>query len=527
MTQVPMEGGSVTEGILGTPRFVNPALATTDADRDLVSLIYSGLMRKNTSGGLINDIAREYQISEDGLAYTFELREDIIFHDGENLDADDVIFTINTIKDPVNKSPEKSAWDGVTVEKLGPYTVVFTLRQAYTSFLDNATIGIMPEHIWSDSPIELNEANMSPVGSGPYQVKNVSKQSSGIIDQFSLTSFKEFSFGRPYIRNINLKFYQNEEDLVDAVESSAVSQISSISPEKAKILEEEGYRVESLVLPRVFGLFFNQNQNQVFINKSVIEAIDEAVDKDRIVREVLFGYGVAIEDPVPPNMLDYQKLEGSTVKSRDERLANALAILEKDGWQKNENGVLQKQTEIDKQKTTQTLSFSISTGSAPELAETADMVKRDLEALGMQVDIKTFETANLNQIVIRPRKYESLFFGQIINHESDLFAFWHSSQRKDPGLNVAMYTNARVDKILEEAFVTTDKAERVKKYSEFEEEIRKDKPAVFVYSPSFIYVVNKDLKGFRIDHITSPGDRFLNVHMWYTKTDNVWKIFSK
>jgi peptide/nickel transport system substrate-binding protein len=108
-----------------------------------------------------------------------------------------------------------------------------------------------------------------------------------------------------------------------------------------------------------------------------------------------------------------------------------------------------------------------------------------------------------------------------------LFAFWHSSQRKDPGLNVAIYTNAKVDKILEDASITIDEQSRIKKYAQFEDEIKKDMPAVFLYSPNFIYVVSGNLKGLSIDHIISPADRFLNVYLWYTQTENVWKIFSK
>jgi len=145
----------------------------------------------------------------------------------------------------------------------------------------------------------------------------------------------------------------------------------------------------------------------------------------------------------------------------------------------------------------------------------------------MKVDVKTFEVGNLNQGIIRPRKYDALLFGQIINHESDLFAFWHSSQRKDPGLNVAMYTNAKVDKILEDAFITVDEKARIKKYVQFEDEVKKDMPAIFLYSPDFIYVVREDLQGLSLGHITSPSDRFSNIYSWYTETENVWKIFAK
>ena len=145
----------------------------------------------------------------------------------------------------------------------------------------------------------------------------------------------------------------------------------------------------------------------------------------------------------------------------------------------------------------------------------------------MRVEVKTFEVGNLNQGVIRPRQYDVLLFGQIIKHESDLFAFWHSSQRKDPGLNVAMYTNAKVDKILEDAFGIIDEKERIKKYSQFEDEIKKDMPAVFLYSPNFIYVAQKNLEGINIDHIASSQDRLLSIYSWYIETDKVWKIFAK
>jgi peptide/nickel transport system substrate-binding protein len=184
-------------------------------------------------------------------------------------------------------------------------------------------------------------------------------------------------------------------------------------------------------------------------------------------------------------------------------------------------------TDKTKKKTTIPLEFSISTGNAPELAKTAELIKEDLAVVGIQVDIKTFDVGNLNQSVIRPRNYDALLFGEIIDHESDLFAFWHSSQRKDPGLNVAMYTNASVDKLLEDAAVTVDNQTRINKYAQFQTDIEKDLPAVFLYSPNFIYVVSPEVKGLSVDNIINPSDRFANVYSWYTQTENVWKIFSK
>ncbi|OGI83082.1 hypothetical protein A3E95_01230 [Candidatus Nomurabacteria bacterium RIFCSPHIGHO2_12_FULL_44_22b] len=525
MESIPMSGGSLSEGIVGSPRFVNPILANSMVDQDLTALIYSGLMRKNSDGTLIPDLAEKYEVSANGLIYTFTLKDNLSFQDNVPLTAEDVLFTINQARDPVIKSPRKANWDGVLVEKTDEKTIVFTLKQPYASFLENATLGILPKHIWEGSPIELNDANTNPIGSGPYKVTGAVKRN-GIIDEYELGRFSKFSLGKSYIKNLDLHFYSNENDVIGALKDGTIEQVSSISPENAELLGEGGYRVESSVLPRVFGLFFNQNQNQIFLNKNIVRAIDEAIDKDRIVREVLSGYGVAIDDPIPPNMIAYQKLKEGDGLSRLEVREKAKEILAKDGWKLGESGFLEK-TKKEKGKTVTTiLEFSISTGNAPELARSAAFIQEDLAAIGMKVEVKTFEAGNLNQSVIRPRKYDALLFGQIINHESDLYAFWHSSQRKDPGLNVAMYTNTKVDKILEDAFVTVDEQTRIKKYAQFEDEIKKDMPAVFLYSPKFLYVVAKNLKGLAMDHATLPSDRFSGVYLWYTETDNIWKIFN-
>ncbi|OGI94854.1 hypothetical protein A3I84_02175 [Candidatus Nomurabacteria bacterium RIFCSPLOWO2_02_FULL_36_8] len=484
-------------------------------------------MRKSTDGSITTDLAESYNISKDGSSYTFVLKDKIYFHDGQPVTADDVIFTIKEVKDPIIKSPYKGNWDGVTVEKKDDKTLVFTLKQPYALFLENMTLGIMPAHLWDNTPLELNDANTKPIGSGPYMINAVNKQSSGIIDYYELTPFKKFILGEPYIENINLYFYQNENDLIKALVDKKIEAISSITPINAEDLKEKNYQVESIVLSRVFGLFFNQNANHLFTDKNIVAAINQAIDKDKIVRDVLLGYGVTIDDPIPPNMIKYHELEDKEPISRKDLLEKAQNNLSKDGWKIGADGFLEKTTTEKKKKVVTKLEFSISTGSVPELVKTAELIKQDLAVIGIKVDIKIFETGNLNQNVIRPRKYDALLFGTIINRESDLFAFWHSSQRKDPGLNVAMYTNAKVDKILEDAFVSLDEQSRIKKYIQFSEEIKKDMPAVFLYSPDFIYIVPKNLKEPKIDQIISPSDRYLNVHLWYTQTEKVWKIFIK
>jgi len=143
-----------------------------------------------------------------------------------------------------------------------------------------------------------------------------------------------------------------------------------------------------------------------------------------------------------------------------------------------------------------------------------------------QVSLQVFNASDLNHSVIRPRKYDALFFGEIIGRESDPFAFWHSSQRNDPGLNIALYTNITADRLLEEGRVTFEKDARREIYQQFQEEVRSDIPAIFVYSPDFIYIIPNKIKGIKTGTITVPSERFLDIHTWYVETDRLWKIFT-
>ncbi|MCR4306436.1 MAG: hypothetical protein NUV42_00545, partial [Candidatus Yonathbacteria bacterium] len=212
--------------------------------------------------------------------------------------------------------------------------------------------------------------------------------------------------------------------------------------------------------------------------------------------------------------------ESST--STPSRTDEARAILERNGWTFNEEkGVMEKKT---KTGTTQ-LAFALSTSDVPELKELGELVKKQWEAIGARVDLKVFGTGDLNQNVIRPRKYDALLFGEIVGRDSDLFSFWHSSQRNDPGLNVALYANIAADKLLEETRTISDTDERIKKYQEFKKEIARDMPAVFIYAPDFIYVLPQKVQGVAVGSVKTPSERFLNISEWFIETDRVWKFF--
>jgi peptide/nickel transport system substrate-binding protein len=535
MVKIPALGGTLEEGIVGTPRFINPVLALGDADRDLTTLVYSGLLKVNTHGALVPDLAESYTVSTDGLEYTFVLRKDARFHDDTPVTIDDIEFTIQKIQDPAIKSPKRANWDGVTTSKINENTVVFTLKKPYSPFIENTTIGILPKHLWKNVDAEqfqFSPYNIRPIGSGPYLIKKIVRDSDDVPQSYNLTSFKKYALGPAHIKTLVLHFYTNEQTLLEAYANEEIESLNSISAKEASELNKTGIAIERAPLPRIFGVFFNQNQAPIFASDEVREALNLAVDKDVIVTEALYGYGTKIDGPIPQDLISGGAPDllatNTQSKSETERIETAKAVLAKNGWKPNEAGIMEKVIMEKKvKKETKTLRFSLSTPNAPELKKTAELLKAQWEKIGAEVDLKIFDTGELSQNVIRPRKYDAILFGEIIGRDLDLFAFWHSSQRNDPGFNIAMYINTKADKLLEDARVISNTAERLDKYRRFDEIVRGDNAAIFTYSPDFIYIIPNTIQGFSIGQITTPADRFMNIQDWYIETDSVWKIFTE
>lgn len=544
LVEVPISGGSITEGIIGMPTLVNPVIAISDADKDLVALIYSGLMRRLPDGTFIPDLAESYTVSPDGLTYTFTIKKNAKFHDGSNLTSDDVIFTINKIKEPTLKSPKKAAWDGVTVEKIDDKQIVFKLKQPYISFLDNTTIGILPMHIWQsvkDSEFSISPFNIKAIGSGPYKFKSVIKNKDGIPQEYDLKSFTGFTLGSPHIKNINIKSYSNEKDLIQALLDGSIDQAGGISAKNASDIKKSSKVVNTASTPRIFGIFYNSTNNKIFADANVVKAFDYALDRKDIVNQVLYGYGTEVNSPIPETIFQSQKSN----TDNEAMIIKANELLEKSGWKLGEDGkrskggttTVTKTKKVGKKTVTEKvkvnngpivpLQFSLTTGDKPELRLATEIIKTELEKIGAIVNIeKVYEMGPLNQI-IKNREYEALFFGQIINHESDLYSFWHSSQRKDPGLNISMYSNPKIDKILEDAQKTVNIETRNTKYNEFVINFNKDLPALLIYSPKYIYVTSSKLNNININTLINPADRFATIYSWYANKDHVWKIFTK
>jgi len=510
LEKVPAYGGIITEGEVGNPQFINPLLAISDADRDLSTLTYAGLMGLSGSGVLVPVLAESYTISTDGKTYTFVLRKNAKFTDGTAVTANDVVFTVRKAQDPALKSPEYANWSGVTVDAVDQETVRFTLTKAYTPFLGLTTLGILPARLWqniSDTEFPFSALETSPVGSGPFKVASISRDSSGLIQSVSLTENSQYVLGRPYLDGIRFKFYSNAEDLSRALSSGAIESTYGV-PKKGAL---------TAPYARVFGVFFNPNENQVYTRIEVRKALSLAVDRKKIVNNVLGGYATPLMGPIPPG----KEVQQVSVAQSDDPITAATQVLQASGW--TYDGTARVWKNVSAKKTLDTI--TIRTSNVPELKNVASAVKADWEKLGIPVNIELYEPGDLSQNVIRPRKYEALLYGMVIDRDQDLYAFWDSQERNDPGLNIAMYTNKTVDALLEDARGTANEKVRVLDLQKIEAAIAADYPAAFIYAPNFIYVLPSDVQGAVLPQIITPADRFATIASWYRYTDAVWPFF--
>jgi peptide/nickel transport system substrate-binding protein len=537
----PVHGGTYTEGIVGYARFINPLLSYTDADKDLTSLIYAGLLKSSTDGQLMPELAESYTVSEDGLIYNFKLKDNLTFHDGVPLTTDDVEFTIQKALDVEINSPKALNWNGVQIEKISKTEIKFTLKKSYTPFIENLTIGILPKHIWANiqnEAFDISAFNREPIGSGVYKIKSSFRDSSGLYQSYTLESFSKYARGEAFIKNLVIKFYKNETDAIDAYNGGYIDGLGGITPNTAtkahiKNISDDKAHVVKSTLPRLFAIFLNQNQAPVLLNREVRLALNTAIDKNALIQDVFNGFATPANGPIPYNQqTELEKSEDSKKNNLDNstsesRIESAKKILTDAGWRLDDEGTMIKETKKGKSISAQKLTFTLSTSNIPELKKTAEEIQKTWAKIGAKVEIEIFDGADLNQKIIRPRKYSTLLFGNIINRDLDLYPFWHSSQRNDPGLNTALYANLKVDKLLDIARSNIDKDTRLEAYKNIETEINKDIPAIFLYSPDYIYLTSDRAKNIKINNLNYPSERFANINEWYTDTENIWKFLVK
>ncbi len=559
---VPTFGGEYTEALIGTPQYINPLLSqTNDVDSDISRLIFSGLLKYNSDLKIVPDLASEWYESENKKEYTFVLKDNLKWSDGEPLTANDVVFTVQSIKDPDFKSPLLISFRGIEIEKIDNKTVKFKLPELYPAFLEVLTFGILPEHIWGNIPAlnaNLTEYNLKPVGNGPWKFDRLTKDKLGSIKSYTIVPNQNYHGSRPYLEKIIFKFYPDFQTAVSALKNNSADGISFLPKDlKSSLSGKKNISYHSLDLPQYTAIFFNQSQNEALKDKNIRKALALSIDKSKILADALQLEGKIIDGPILPT-----EIEIDPEIKIGFNLASANEILEESDWKKitaqeyqevirqklkaekndsaesvdedaeKEDGPelvdqIESNQEFYRQKGEKILELILTTVNHPENSKAASLIKEFWEKLGIKVNLEVIEPGRISREVIKPRNYQVLLSGIIVGSNPDPYPFWHSSQIQDPGLNLAMIANREIDKILEDSRATDDIESWQKNYQKFQEILISEIPAIFLYHPTYTYVSSHKIKGFNIDQISLPADRFNNLSDWYMKTRRKWQGFQK
>ncbi len=504
----PVDGGDLIVGSAGEPTLFNPYFSTDTASSDIEGFIYNAIVKTNKDLETENDLAEDVQVSDDSLEYTVKLREDVKWHDGEQMTADDLVFAYELMKNPDVVSERKSNFDSLEkIEKIDDYTVKFTLNKIDVTFLPTTlgSYGPLPKHILGDvDPATIHEHEFNtknPIGTGPF--KFVEWKDGEYV---KVEANEDYFEGRPHLNSITTRYVADANALVAALQAGEIDMYNAVPGTEIDTVKAiDGVKVEEdLALSYTF-LAFNQ-QDERFTDKRVRQAFTHAVNKEAIVSSIMNGAGQPADAPDSPLMWTYN----DDVPKFEYDLEKAKALLKEAGWEDtNGNGILDKDGKE--------LSFKIKTNQGNKVREDiAVVLEQQFKEIGVEAKPEIIEwSAFIKQVTAPNWDYEAMILGWSLSTFPDQFDIFHSSQAEE-GLNMNWYSNPEADKLMEEARQTTD----IEKYKAIHKDLYQilvdDQAYTFLYYPIEFRAMPEELQGYEF-HSKSA---FYNAHKWWLQPAN-------
>lgn len=475
---------------------INPAYSE---DHDVaISLVFSGLTRFDENMNLKPDLAKSWKISSDGLNYEFDLREDVFWHDGVKFSAKDVEFSLKSFMNKKNNSSIYVNFEDINkIEILNPYKIKISLKKPYPAFLDALSIGILPYHLLKDENLNTSSFNQNPIGTGPYKFEKWKKGSYMIFnanEHYYLAKVKSKKIILKHIADPNISAVELKNGQIDValIDSSLLK--TFLNDKNFKILKQSSadYR----------ALMFNLN-NEFLKNKNIRLALNYAVDKEGIVKNILHNYGFIASHPLERSWANPKEFPSYKFD-----LKKAQELLEKEGFKKNKQGYYEKDGKV--------LEFDIyAMSNDPLRVVLAGILQNDFKKLGVKTKVVAKIAGSFDYT-----KVDSFLVGWGSPFDPDLHTFrvFESSQDSDvngSGWNFGHYHNAKVDKALFLARNSLDINERKKYYSNFIQALYEDPPFIFLAYLDFALVYKANILGIKPRILGHHGVGFTwNVYEW-------------
>ncbi len=517
-TVVPAYEGKLNEGIVGFPISINPLFAEKQVEKDISSLVYSGLIRVDANGGFYGDLAYRWESDEDGLTYRFYLNENAYFHNGIQVRPDDVVFTINRVKSVYTNSPIREKWSGIDISVLGKNIIEFKLDKPEASFERMATIGILPEQVWKkvgERETKLYRGSGSLIGSGPFRVEDVISTMDGLPTLIRLEPFTKYALGEPYLRGINFHFFRTNTELIESYIQGKIDTLSGISPTDAPQLLNirKGSVIFTGETGRVFGVFFDVEDGKILSDPFLRSILASGVERDKIIRNIFNGYAKAIYGP----HRNYEEHEENF------SIEESTKTLDDIGWTINQETGLRERDGVE-------FSIKLLIQDLMEFRQITRVLTEQWDRLG--VDVSTTETDSDILEQFADDGFDAVLYGYDTETSKSIIKFWHSSN-DDSFAALINYGNNELNNLLDElSGAQLDQEVEKELYNSIKGELDKDVPAVFLYSPNFLYILPKEILGAGVEYgnlgeVLKLEDRFSHIEKWHVSKEKVWPVFIK
>lgn len=526
---VPASGGTLIEGIAGRPQYLNPLLsAGNPVDRDICALIFEGLTRYDEQGRLVPALANGWNVSLDGLVYTFWLRQDVRWQDGINFSSDDVVYTFQLLQDPGYTGPSDVAalWRSVTVEKVNRWTVSFSLQEPFAPFLDYTSVGILPVHLLDGvtaAELPAHSFNRDPVGTGLFQVESSDWENGSLI----LTANPFYRGGRkPQLAGIEFRFFRDYASALTAYEQGEVHSVAQIQlwdVPRAQALA--GLDLYTSSTPHYTMILLNllDDSKGPFQERAVRQALMYGLDRPGLIASVVNGQGTVAHSPVFPGSWAYY----GDVKQYDYSPKVAAELLDSAGWLVPVPAVpevsLLESEELQagvRSRGEQELSFTL-VAAADTLQETlANEIARQWARLGVRATVLPVESGQIPQI-LEEGEFAAILVDVDMRGDPDLYPFWSESAVSE-GQNYAGWRNREASELLEQARQLTNLGQRATLYYQFQQIFAEQVPALLLYHRTYTYGVSDQVQQVTMGPLTDPSDRFATVSDWFL----VWREIS-
>jgi len=510
----PIEGGAFIEGIPGIPTTLNPLVSDTTTDlaaADVHAVIFDGLVRVGLDGSFEPALAEKWEIDPNGLVYTFTLRPDVSWHDGEPFGVDDVLFTLRSVQGPAftGSASLATVWRTVLVERAGDMSIRCKLQAPFAPFLKYATLPIVPAHLLADVPPEqwANSAfSLRPIGTGPYKITDIN------ADAIALASNASYFLGRPLVDTITLRFYQDESLAFAALTRGEVSGLAFVGTgalgayQTPRGVVRRAANVDSYTV-----LSFNLRQAP-FDDVLFRRQIAQAIDREDMINRLLADRATRIDTPILPGWWAYNPEAVWYIPSK-ERAAQGLDTL---GYIAGEDG--------SRSRDGRPLAFELLVDGAADRKIVADDIAAQLGDVGVAVTVTVLDADALRQRLEAGAFDMALHGWQRLGADPDVYELWHSSQ-VTIGRNYAGLQDQVVDDALSLARIQTDQELRTELYYDFQQRWIELVPSIIMYQPLEVYATVSDLGGTALTQRTDmPGminllfgrdSRFRNLTHWF------------